>query len=125
MGGTQTFKWFQPPRCQHRAPCRAQTHELRDHGLSRSRTLSGLSHPASLAKIDDLKSLKERARLTWDEGGKGSQGVRATERSTVVSWGSWETCWGRGARSQVYLGALYVEGAPMSEFVFPEAPCCV
>ena len=33
--------------CQHRAPHRAQTHRLRDHDLSRSRTPNRLSHPGA------------------------------------------------------------------------------
>uniref|UniRef100_A0ABI7WZL1 Sidoreflexin n=1 Tax=Felis catus TaxID=9685 RepID=A0ABI7WZL1_FELCA len=35
---------LQPLSCQHRARRRAQTHTLRDHDRSRSRTLNGLSH---------------------------------------------------------------------------------
>ena len=34
--------------CQHRARHGARTHELRDHDLSRSRTLNRLSHPGAL-----------------------------------------------------------------------------
>ena len=34
--------------CQHRAWCRAQTHELWDHDLSWSWTLNRLSHPGAL-----------------------------------------------------------------------------
>ena len=34
--------------CQHRARRGARTHRLRDHDLSRSRTLNRLSHPGAL-----------------------------------------------------------------------------
>ena len=43
--------------CQHRAQCGAQTHEWRDHDLSRSRTLNRLSHP---------RSPKEDSNYAWD-----------------------------------------------------------
>ena len=33
--------------CQHRAPCRAQTHEMWDHDLSQSWMLNQLSHPGA------------------------------------------------------------------------------
>ena len=33
--------------CQHRARCRARTHELQDHDLSQSKTLNQLSHPGA------------------------------------------------------------------------------
>ena len=35
--------------CQHRAQCRAWTHELQDHDLSQSRSLDQLSHPGTLS----------------------------------------------------------------------------
>ena len=38
---------LQAPSCQHRARRGSQTHRLRDHDLSRSRTLNRLSHPGT------------------------------------------------------------------------------
>ena len=44
-GGHRIQSRLQAPSCQPRAQCGAQTHGLPDHDLSRSRTLSRLSHP--------------------------------------------------------------------------------
>ena len=38
-------------RCQHRAWCRARTHEPGDHDLSRSRTFNQLSHTGALKYV--------------------------------------------------------------------------
>ena len=53
-GGSERGKhriWnrLQALSCQHRARRRAQTHELRDHDLSRSQPLNRLSHPGAPA----------------------------------------------------------------------------
>ena len=42
---------LQAPNCQHRARCRAQTHELWDHDLSWSQTPNWLSHPGSPERL--------------------------------------------------------------------------
>ena len=46
-GRHRIWSRLQALSCQHRAPCGAWTHELRDHDLSRSRTLNRLSHPGA------------------------------------------------------------------------------
>ena len=49
--------------CQHRAQRRARTHELRDHDLSRSRTLNQLSHlGAPNSSFYEKWNLKTRLR---------------------------------------------------------------
>ena len=78
--------------CQHRARRGAQTHGLRDHDLSRSRTPNRLSHPGAPRKTVQMPhSLKERketcslrhARQGGRVGGALAQapGGRAVRRS--------------------------------------------
>ena len=46
-GRHRNWSRLQALSCQHRAGCRARTHEPRDHDLSRSQMLNWLSHPGA------------------------------------------------------------------------------
>ena len=46
-GRHKIWSWLQASSCQHRAWCRARTHEIQDHDLSQSRTFNWLSHPGA------------------------------------------------------------------------------
>ena len=79
-------------RCQHRAWCRARTHELWDHDLSQSRTLNRLSHPGTPTRMFIFE--RERDRVWAGEGQreretqnlKQSPGSELSAQSPTRGW---------------------------------------
>ena len=65
--GDTMWSRLQALSCQHRARRRAWTHELQDMDVSRSQTLSWLSHPGA-PDMHLIAAFTARVYMWWDEG---------------------------------------------------------
>ena len=72
---------LQAPSCQHRARHRTQTHGLRHHDLSRSRTLNRLSHSGAPRLSSFFTSLPDPMFLVY--------GVILYILLKIRCWGTW------------------------------------
>ena len=83
-GRHRIWSRLQVPSCQHRARCRARTHTLWDHDLSRSRIPNRLSHPGAPGYSSFDSHLQAHLPLLWT--GMRDTSLQATSVTLTFSW---------------------------------------